>query len=333
MKRFFIAICTASTAFLLLSNTAQPGVWNAGGSGSFQLFFAEDSVAYKKIQMQSEQIYMQWYQGFAVVKGVYHFYNTTNDTLQIKVGYPINYVFENVSNGGFANQVTVDDLYKIKGTINQQKQPLYTQKKDEYINWYVWQLTYPPKKNTTFTVYFLVKTNDALVQKGYSSEKKDAFIYLIETGSLWKSPIEKGTFFMQLKNDFTPKQLKGTAPNTMYYNEEQKIIKFSMENYGRFPDTNFVLTHPKIYKKLNFKAVTEKSEDYFKSIDVFSTENLQKIPYKKLQLLTPYELEKSSTWNDFWIIGYVLFFVWTPIILVVLIVIYIIFFTYKHIKK
>ena len=110
---FCIIICTA----FLISNSAQPGVWNAGGSGSFTLLYPEDTIAYKKIQMKSENIYMQLYKGFAGVKGDYYFKNTSKDTLRIKVGYPINNVFENIDFHHQVNEVRVDGLYKIE-TLN-----------------------------------------------------------------------------------------------------------------------------------------------------------------------------------------------------------------------
>ena len=35
---------------LTFSNTAQPGLWDAGGAGTFSFLFPEDSAAFKKIQ-------------------------------------------------------------------------------------------------------------------------------------------------------------------------------------------------------------------------------------------------------------------------------------------
>ena len=89
MKRIFYFFAILFSTLFLSSNSAQPRVWNAGGTGSFTLLYPQDTIAYKKIQMQSEKIYMQLYKGFATVKGTYFFKNTSIDTLKIKVGYPI----------------------------------------------------------------------------------------------------------------------------------------------------------------------------------------------------------------------------------------------------
>ncbi len=149
---FYIFILCVSCSFLT-SNSAQPGVWNAGGSGTFTLLYPEDSIAYKKIQMKSEKIFMQLYRGFAVVKGNYHFKNTSKDTLRIKVGYPINNVFENINYNEYVNQVTVDNLYKVKGFVNQKELPLFKEPNANKENWYVWEVVFPPKKlqNLQFT--------------------------------------------------------------------------------------------------------------------------------------------------------------------------------------
>ncbi len=38
----------------ILGNTAQPGFWGAGGTGTFSLLYPEDSLQYKKIQKMSQ---------------------------------------------------------------------------------------------------------------------------------------------------------------------------------------------------------------------------------------------------------------------------------------
>ena len=73
MKNFHYLLIVLLGSLFLVSNSAQPGVWNAGGSGSFTLLYPEDSIANKKNQMKSEDIFMQLYKGFAIVKGNYYF--------------------------------------------------------------------------------------------------------------------------------------------------------------------------------------------------------------------------------------------------------------------
>jgi hypothetical protein len=163
---------------------------------------------------------MQLHKGFATVKGNYFFKNTSKDTLIIKVGYPINNVFENISYNQYANQVVVDGLYKVKGLVNEKEIKLFKKPNNENDNWYVWEITFPPNEITEFIVYFLVNTNNAKTLKGYNSDKKNAFIYLIETGSIWKSPIEKGNFYLQLKDNLSIQDVKVSTPTLLFFDKE-----------------------------------------------------------------------------------------------------------------
>lgn len=323
---FSIIICSS----LLVSNSAQPGVWNAGGSGSFKLLYPEDSIAYKKIQMKSEDIFIQLYKGFAVVKGVYHFKNTSKDTLKIKVGYPINNVFENVSHNQYANNVTVDGLYKIKGFINEKEATLYKKHNQENNNWYVWEISFPPNEITDFSVYFIVNTNNAKIIKGYNSDKKNAFIYLIETGSLWKSPIEKGNFYTQLKKEISIKNIKASSPTNLFFDKENSILKFSLSDYGKTPDPNFVVTYGETINGFNFKKITLKSDAYFKEIDLFSATNFDTLSFKEIKIKSAYEVNGVSNT----IVGFVFYLTiyGIPILLGILIFI-ILRFLFKKVKK
>lgn len=316
----------------LLSNASQPGIWNAGGSGSFKLLFEEDSLAYKKIQMQSEAIYMQLYKGFAVVKGEYNFLNSTEDSITIKVGYPINNVFPPTAFKNHLNEVTFDDLYKIKGTINKTEIPLILSPNTENENWYVWELTFPPKETLKFTVHFLVNTNNSKTVKGYINDYKNAFIYLIETGSLWKSPIEKGDFYVQLMDGIPIKECKVITPSDPKINVAQNILHFQLINYGLEPDENLIITYTEKISEFDFNAVVNQFEMYFSSIDAFSNSNLN-IPFETFSFKNPYEPE--STWGDIFefIITSLLFFLHNFIYFLILFVLIIMLIIFKNKKK
>lgn len=316
MKKQIYFLLGFITSFLLVSNSAQPGVWNAGGSGTFTLLYPEDTIAYKKIQMKSEDIFMQLYKGFATVKGNYFFKNTSKDTLTIKVGYPINNVFKNISHNQYANNVSVDGLYKIKGLINSIEAPIYKKPNSENDNWYVWEISFPPNEITKFTVYFLVNTNNAKILEGYNSEKKNAFIYLIETGALWKSPIEKGNFYTQFKDKILIKDVKGSSPTLLYFDKENSILKFSLSDYGKSPDKNFVITYGETIEEFNFKSISENSSLYFSEIDNFSTRVFKNHTFNKIDLPNPYKVAGVSNY----LISAIFYFTFYGIPLLILII-------------
>ena len=53
-----------------------------------------------------------------------------------------------------------------------------------------------PEEIKKVEVFFIVSTNGGGIRKGYSLEHYNAFLYLLESGSVWKNPIEKGDFYM-----------------------------------------------------------------------------------------------------------------------------------------
>src|SRR5690554_1969941 len=105
---FLIAVTPSQKVF---ANASQPGVWNAGGT-VYTMLYPEDSLTFKKVQMQQERIYIQLYKGYAVVKGAYLFRNTTGEPLKFKMGYPVNGIYY----GGEVdvNEVTLDSLSQFK---------------------------------------------------------------------------------------------------------------------------------------------------------------------------------------------------------------------------
>ena len=88
MKKIVQILTVFCFIFLFCSNISQPGIYNADGM-AFSMLFQEDSLSYKKVQMQEEKIYIQLYKSFAVVKGTYKMVNTSNENLSFKMGYPI----------------------------------------------------------------------------------------------------------------------------------------------------------------------------------------------------------------------------------------------------
>lgn len=317
-----------SLGLLLTSNSAQPGIWNAGGTGSFTLLYPEDSTAYKKIQMQSESIYMQLYKGYAVVKGNYHFYNTTDSLITIKVGYPINAVFPTTNFQNDLNEVVFDDLYKIKAAFNGQNVPIFEMPSEKNENWYVWELSFPAKQLVTFTVYFMVNTNNAKILKGYNSDYKNGFIYLIETGSLWKSPIENGDFYVQLMDNISIEDIKGSAPTKLFYNEANNVLFFNLKNYGIKPDNNLVITYLEQFQDFNFSEKTELSESLFNKIDQFSASD-KNYTLKRILLKNPYEVSGSGNFIINFIYFFIIYGIPISLGLILCFIIYKVFFKHK----
>lgn len=295
-----IAVTSSQKA---LANAAQPGVWNAGGT-VFTMLYPEDSLTFKKVQMQQERIYIQLYKGYAVVKGVYRFRNTSNEKLHFKMGYPVNGIY--FGGGVDLNQVTLDSLSQFKIKAKNEWLSLLEQPNGDYgkinsfsDNWKVWEMAFAPEESQTVEVYFIVNTNNAGVRNGYNSERKNAFIYLLESGSVWKNPIEKGNFYVQLMDGLTTADINGISQGFGFrYNEIHQIFAGTKTNFSPTPKDNLVVTYHERNEHFVFDKALVQAENLFAKIDDLSLLPLETLTYIEIQTGDPYEVE-STFWGAF----------------------------------
>ncbi len=320
------------TAFLLMAvlfsqkvfaNAAQPGIWNAGGT-VFTMLYPEDSATFKKVQMQQERIYIQLYKGFAVVKGTYLFRNTTDEALNFKMGYPVNGIYS----GGDAelNQVTLDSLSQFK--IRAKNKWLLLQEKpnreyDNIIafsdNWKVWEMSFAPNESQTVEVYFIVNTNEAGVRSGYNKKRKNAFIYLLESGSVWHQPIEKGNFYVQLMDGLTPKDVQGLSSGFSFrYNEIHQLYSGTKTNFSPTPKDNLVATYYERNEHFVFDNALVQTENLFAKIDELSRMSLETLTYTKVAIGDPCEVE--TTFLGYLPMALTLFVIYAPFIIGIIVV-------------
>ena len=321
---FLITIVSSQKLF---ANAAQPGIWNAGGT-VFTMLYPEDSLTFKKVQMVEEKIYIQLYKGYAVVKGNYLFKNTTNEKLNFKMGYPVNGIYS----GGSVdlNQVQIDQLNQFKIKANEVWLPLVEQQNGEYgkinsfgDNWKVWQMDFLPDEKKTVQVYFIVSTNNGTVSKGYNRERKNAFIYLLESGSVWKNPIEKGSFYVQLMDGLTPENINGISQGFGFrYNETHKLYAGAKTNFSPTPKDNLVVTYYEHNEHFVFDKALVQTENLFSKIDEMSQLPLETIAYTDTKTGDPYEVE--STFSGYLPMLLTLFVIYAPFIIGFIVVVIII---------
>lgn len=324
------------TVFLLMAvvfsqkafaNAAQPGIWNAGGT-VFTMLYPEDSLTFKKVQMQQERIYIQLYKGYAVVKGTYLFRNTTGEKLNFKMGYPINGIYS----GGDVdlNEVKLDSLSQFKIRAKDEWLSLQEKPNREYDNiiafsdnWKVWEMTFAPNESQTVEVYFIVNTNEAGVRSGYNSERKNALIYLLESGSVWHQPIEKGNFYIQLMDGLTPKDVQGLSSGFGFqYNETHQLYAGTKTNFSPTRKDNLIATYYKRNEHFVFDKALVQTESLFAKIDELSNLPLETLTYTETEIGDPYEVE-TTFWGSFPAL-LTLFVVFAPFIIGFIVVVIII---------
>lgn len=278
------------------ANAAQPGIWSAGGA-TFTMLYPEDSATFKKVQMQREQIFVQLYKGFAVVKGVYLFKNHSNEKLNFKMGYPVNGIFSGGAKN--LNQIRMDSLSAFKIFENEVQIPVLREPREQHVgnfqsfseNWYVWKMDFEPGQSRKVEVFFIVSTNDGSVSKGYSKEHYNAFLYLLESGSVWKNPIEKGDFYIQLKDGLTPKDIHGLSQNFNFqYNEANKILSGSKLNFTPTPNDNLIVTYFQRNENFDFVTILKREKQCQTSMEQFSQTDFSKLAYEKFEAKDPYEV-------------------------------------------
>lgn len=298
-----ILLITIVSSQKVLANASQPGVWNAGGT-VFTMLYPEDSLTFKKVQMQQERIYIQLYKGYAVVKGVYLFRNTTNEKLNFKMGYPVNGIYS----GGDVdlNQITLDSLSRFKIKTKNEWLPLLEQQNGDYgkissfsDNWKVWEMAFAPEESQTVEVYFIVNTNNAGVRKGYNSERKNAFIYLLESGSVWHQPIEQGNFYVQLMDGLTAEDINGISQGFGFrYNAMHQLFAETKTRFSPTSKDNLVVTYHEHNEHFVFDKALAQTENLFAKIDDLSLMSLETLAYTEIQTGDPYEVE-STFWGTF----------------------------------
>jgi hypothetical protein len=258
----------------LLANIAQPGIYNAGGTGTFSLLFPEDSAAYQQIEMQQEKVLIQLYRGFAVVKGTYWMYNTAADSLTIQVGYPVNASFPSRAYRDHLD-IDFDDLYQLRVKGNGAKVAVRRERlaEDNYNmdNWYLWEQSFAPGELTQVEVWFLVNTNSAKILQGYNSDAHNAFLYLLETGSTWKGAIGQGEVIVQLRDGLQKEDIWGGSPDSIFrYQAEKQLLVYQFQNLNPQAENNLALVYGENEEGFDFAGVTAEAERYFATIDRLS---------------------------------------------------------------
>jgi hypothetical protein len=277
---FFLPIFT-------FGNVAQPGMWQAGGMGNFSLLYAQDSSAFQKIQMVDERVSVLLYPGFAVVKGEYWMHNDTDSTLTIKTGYPINSSAE--SRSRTLMQVSFEELYGLNVLVNNIETPLLKEQKSE--NWYVWNNTFPKEATTKIVVYFLMDTNQAQVLQGYTKDYSNGFVYLLETGAIWKQPIMKGEIRIQTKDDLKIKNIRGTFPQDFFnINSSQEILQGQFSNLSPTAQNNILHSYGKKLENFDFKKILESQTKYFLTVDKLSEMDLVALEFSPHRFNDPFEI-------------------------------------------
>lgn len=315
------------------SNVAQPGLWNAGGMGNFSLLFPEDSLSYKKIQMIDEKISIQLYKGYAVVKGVYKMFNDTKNTVKIKTGYPLNGFFDGETDNNKKAEITFDSLYGLDVKINNLPAEIISEPDDGNQgysgndNWYVWQNIFSPEDTTIITVYFIVNTNNTIIRQGYSKDRYNGFIYILETGSTWKQPILNGEIRIQIMDGITSEEIQGIKPDSVFKinnAENGNILQYKFKDLSPEKADNIIITYSENLEDFNFEKLLSEKNKLYAKIDEFSETEINSSGLVNKKFEDPFEIKSVDWGNKLMILGIIGVPLLIMIVLIILLVIFLI---------
>ncbi len=290
MKILFIALFIISQS--LMANVAMPGMWNTGSGRKFIPYFREDSVHIGKVQMLSESIFIQLYQGYAVVKGSYRMVNLTNESFSLRLGFPINGRYEHPQ----FNNVSFDKLHSLR-VFNADSEAVVLQLEDylkkrnqkdfstdsiknfystftpeDALNWYVWETYFTSNDTLDITVYYILNTNNASYRQGYDVRHYNVFSYILETGEAWAGYIEEGEIRIQLMDELNVSDIHGAYPFSAFMTNGVDMLVRKFTTLEPTPSDNIVIAYGEPQENFTLDTVLSASERYYQKIETASTQ-------------------------------------------------------------
>jgi hypothetical protein len=281
MKKCAILIFLYLISSALWAKTELPGIRNAGGGGHFSPIFGADSIHFGKIKIQKQLILVNLYPGFAVVKGEYSFINTTDQPINIKIGYPANghypqriveNVFYNVCFNfrAKANGITVRP-YRVSDSGRQSLVNFNGTKSSstEVSTWFVWQQEFPADTVTTLTVYFITQNNLARFKKGNQSRDANAFGYVFESNKALGGSIAEGQILVKMNENLSLIEVLGILPDSLLKGDLHHL-QYSFSNAEPESSNNLLIWYDGAPLDFKFdKKVLPSTDTLYQLMDAF----------------------------------------------------------------
>lgn len=297
------------------ANIAQPGIYSAGGGSVFTLLFPEDSTAFDKVSMDGEQVSILMYPGFAVVRGEYTLRNLTDSSLTFHLGYPVNHIVESEASHMDMASVWFPDFYGVtvyEDGIQQSVRLDSSLRYDlasgyDYLDWYVWETTFEPGEEQMIIVYFLANTNEASVLQGYDKNRDQIFMYLLESGAVWRGPIGEGEIRISGRNGAILSQQERIATRlpVRYHTESQSLI-VRFQNLHPTPVHNVILRGAESIESFDFQSIAQNPSSYYQEADRYSKLEIPREGLRTVEKLDPFAVTGiKSGWlvGSFMILG------------------------------
>lgn len=226
-----------------------------------------------KIQMQSEVVRIDLYPGVGVVKGEYHMVNTSPETVNLQVGYPVNGSNDREVSDELYHYL-YSDLYHLKVLVNGRE--VVSNKinigKGEREKWYVWPMEFTAKQAIDVTVYYMTDTWGSIQEPNYwitsGNKKLNLFQYILDSGAVWGKKIEKGTVFIKLHENLTNRDVLGVRPpKILRYNAQDHSIIYRFTNLKPTVASNIQINYGDRAPSQDFATASTKFQQYYQEVD------------------------------------------------------------------
>jgi hypothetical protein len=281
MRKWRLLVFFYLASFAVSAQSDLPGIWNAGVAGQFYPVSPPDSIYFGKIRIQNQLILVNLYAGFAVIKGEYSFINTTDQPIDIQIGYPVRghypqrivenvfynelYNFRAKANGIPVKPYRLSDSGKVipvNISGNESSSNLVT-------DWYVWQQAFPGGAVTTLTVYFITQNNLSKFKKGDESRDANAMGVFLESGNAWGGKIEAGDIFIKMNDKLSLIDIKGVLPDSLLKGDLYHL-QYSFKNLEPKPGNNLLIWYDGAAPDYKFdKKVLPSTDTLYKMMDAF----------------------------------------------------------------
>jgi hypothetical protein len=233
-----------------------------------------------KIQMQSEVVRIDLYPGVGVVKGEYHMVNTSPETVNLQVGYPINGFTERKLSDELYSDSDHDsysDLYHLKvfvddRVVSSNKIDIGGGEHGDKNEWYVWPIKFAAKQGINVMVYYMTDTWGSIGTPTSmftsSSKELNLFQYILQSGTVWGKKIEKGTVYIKLHENLTNRDVLGVRPpKILRYNTQDHSMIYRFTNLKPTAENNIQINYGDRSPSQDFATESTKFQHYYQEVD------------------------------------------------------------------
>lgn len=270
--------------------TKTVGAFKDTGAGKGFVILSKSQLEQNALKLDKLGVYVRLYRGYAVVKEDYTINNTTQHTLKIKMGIPLNgYFHSDVIDTVFFRSWSHPELSingkRITQIQKQRNHSIHIPKLNlNEQQWDTWNYSFPPDTSHLIT-HYIVDTHGAHIRDGFDIEYSDGFTYLFSPLQQWNKRIPQiRILFKVVKTSVRMKWIDGILPAGRFKLRDHTFI-YDMKDVN--PDTlsNIIFRYgkPSMYAPtdgFSFSTVASDTVDYYHQINQSNIWSVDTTGYK-----------------------------------------------------